>query len=622
MVKVELKSNILHKKNQSFEIGKYVALIGENGSGKSSILQGVFEGQLSGEILSSWKLVCFSSGHNERYSRVFSNYLKKSRKLNSGFSLSSFYYDKSWAPLLIFLASVLDKSGKVRELLRALKLVEEEQTVKGGEDKDDISTSLSFGFRVDRPYVNKVAEALKKEELGEIDTIRNTPYFRTLSSFIENTIDSNYEFEDIISNRDITIKSENIFNVSFESPIQDQADSNRISENPVVAFFTQAIDSNNPITKTSLKLNFIDGVSLNDISDGEYQLLFVYSLFDLFDSENTIFLFDEADSHLHYKNIGKLWDRVINAKGRSLVTTHQLDSISEIGAENILVVSQGRVLPCSERRELQERLEQISNINKTALKTYSLYERIVLMDNENDWQIFIRLVKKKLGEERYDGVDSFLKKFCCVSVESGWDSHTSSFAAKKLKWLESFTSYLDGASYKAKSVYLICDRDNLPLASINTDSLELKGTKSLLTPIARDAKFKSSILVWRRREIKHYLLSYTALASHNALKKINNDSLGLACHLHLGMNGDYQCQVDEESGNKAPIASRHFEESSCFNEGLAQLSSERVKQVLRPIIENDKGLDIERLQAYIDLIPADEISEDITNMYNFITGKL
>ena len=34
------------------------------------------------------------------------------------------------------------------------------------------------------------------------------------------------------------------------------------------------------------------------------------------------------------------------------------------------------------------------------------------------------------------------------------------------------------------------------------------------------------------------------------------------------------------------------------------------------------GLDTDKLQAYIDLIPPAEISEDITNMYNFIIGKL
>jgi hypothetical protein len=51
---------------------------------------------------------------------------------------------------------------------------------------DDISSKLSCGFRIDRPYVNKVAAALKQEETGATDTIRSTPFFRSLSSFIEN----------------------------------------------------------------------------------------------------------------------------------------------------------------------------------------------------------------------------------------------------------------------------------------------------------------------------------------------------------------------------------------------------------------------------------------------------
>lgn len=110
---------------------------------------------------------------------------------------------------------------------------------------------------------------------------------------------------------------------------------------------------------------------------------------------------------------------------------------------------------------------------------------------------------------------------------------------------------------------------------------------------------------------------------HQLLKKINNDSLGLACHLHENMNGDYQCLVDDKTGNKAPVATQHFGEDLEFNEGLGQLASSKVKNILDPLINTDgNGLDLVKLQAYIDLIPPAEISEDITNMYNFIIGKL
>ena len=56
------------------------------------------------------------------------------------------------------------------------------------------------------------------------------------------------------------------------------------------------------------------------------------------------------------------------------------------------------------------------------------------------------------------------------------------------------------------------------------------------------------------------------------------------------------------------------------NDDIRRLNA---KSVIDPLINTDGvGLDTERLQAYIDLIPKEEISEDITNMYNFIIGKL
>jgi hypothetical protein len=49
----------------------------------------------------------------------------------------------------------------------------------------------------------------------------------------------------------------------------------------------------------------------------------------------------------------------------------------------------------------------------------------------------------------------------------------------------------------------------------------------------------------------------------------------------------------------------------------------KVKDVIDPLInEEGVGLCMEKLQAYIDLIPSDEISEDIENMYNYIVSKI
>ena len=56
------------------------------------------------------------------------------------------------------------------------------------------------------------------------------------------------------------------------------------------------------------------------------------------------------------------------------------------------------------------------------------------------------------------------------------------------------------------------------------------------------------------------------------------------------------------------------------NDDIRRLNA---KSVIDPLINTEGiGLDTDKLQAYIDLIPPAEISEDITNMYNFIIGKL
>lgn len=55
------------------------------------------------------------------------------------------------------------------------------------------------------------------------------------------------------------------------------------------------------------------------------------------------------------------------------------------------------------------------------------------------------------------------------------------------------------------------------------------------------------------------------------------------------------------------------------NEGIRRLA---VKKTINPLINGADGQCTVKLENYIDLIPPEEISEDIENMYNFIVSKL
>ena len=270
-----------------------------NGSGKSSILKSIFDEKLKpgSTYYQDYKIVCFSSGQNESYSDRFARYLNTERKDKRALSLDCFYYDKSLAKLLIFLSTTGNENGLVRKFL-----VQNNYVIENEYD-EDLTTKISFSVKVDKAYTDLVKQAYDKEAKGDDNVITNKAYHQTLNNFINSLVDESYDFSEPLDLIPIKLTQEKLSKVSFESEEQTPFDSK-------IMFFTQAADNDYFIVKNSFDIEFVcvnkaegedEKLRLEDLSDGEYQLLFLYALIDLFDKSNTLFLFDEADSHLHYK---------------------------------------------------------------------------------------------------------------------------------------------------------------------------------------------------------------------------------------------------------------------------------------------------------------------------------
>ncbi|HAV1358628.1 AAA family ATPase [Vibrio parahaemolyticus] len=658
-MELTLAPNLLYDQPQTLHINKVATLIGENGSGKSSILQSVFEERLNKRAHHHLNVVCFSSGQNENYSEKFGIYLKRERKAGRGLGLECLYFDKPWSKLLIFLATATKRSGKVRSFLRERGYVTE-STLEG----DDQTTCLKCAFKIDKNYVNRVQDALKREENGEVNTLRNTPYFRSLDSFISTFHSRDYEFEQPLRKRTIEIPAIRLIDVSFDYPRQPQAgeegieagEANNQAQNtafdPEVSFFTQAADNDYFIDKKGYKLVFKGGIELDQLSDGEYQLLFLYALIDLFDSPNTLFLLDEADSHLHFKNVERLWEILKKINGYVLTTSHLLDSISQLEINDINVVSKSVVSPAANNIELNDRLKALSSISQIKFKECSLYKIVVLVDHENDWDIFKLLVLRKLSTNAFDReqiIDSF-KSILPVRLNSGWNSHSESFAEKKMKWVSTYATFVANQPVQTTNVILICDRDSLPYQDIGTDkcSLAVQGVDPNKYQINNSA-FDTTVLAWQRREIKHYLLSYSAM-NKSDVDMLNTIYFGEASCLRDGQNGDYK--ITMEDGLCSLLSEKELSKSEqkqmnpellhefkkvygddvkpfklvpSFNESLATLDSSLVKKLVSSYIENTeapKGFNLVLATQYIEKMKPAEISEDITKMYQFIKEKL
>ncbi|WP_335908971.1 MULTISPECIES: AAA family ATPase [Shewanella] len=598
-MELTLAPNPLHDQRQTLHINKVATLIGENGSGKSSILQSVFEERLNKRAHHHLNVVCFSSGQNENYSEKFGIYLKRERQAGRGLGLECLYFDKPWSKLLIFLATATKRSGKVRSFLR-----ERDYVTESAFEGDDQTTYLKCAFKIDKNYVNRVQDALRREENGEVDTLRNTPYFRSLDSFISSFLSNDYEFEQPLRKRTIEIPASRLINVSFDYPRQAQAgeegieagEANAQAQNtafdPEVSFFTQAADNDYFIDKQGYKLVFKDEIELDQLSDGEYQLLFLYALIDLFDAPNTLFLFDEADSHLHYKNVEKLWSLLHSIQGHAITTTHLLDSISakENRIEHLKVVEHGRINEDNKIKQLVSRLSVLSRAKSVEFEVCGKLPNIALLDDYNDWVIFTKLASRVgLDVNRLAAVHAMKKS-------SSYTTANETFGKGKIDWLHGLSKI--ESPLVTTQIFLICDRDEAALDWNAANGVQVNGQvyRELLNAIQwpRGTNVSPYLLAWKRREIKNYLLSHTALSHHNVLAAINNPDIAQRNHLQPNNPGD--------------------------NDDIRRLNA---KDVIDPLINTEGvGLDIEKLQAYIDLIPPAEISEDITNMYNFIIGKL
>jgi hypothetical protein len=195
-------------------------------------------------------------------------------------------------------------------------------------------------------------------------------------------------------------------------------------------------------------------------------------------------------------------------------------------------------------------------------------------------------------------MESVFSRFVAIKCPSGFEGETGEeFAYKKSCWLNNFTEYLAGHNHATKNIFLICDRDELPLKNIGTGKCDLLVTGSNFGVKKINESLKSHVLSWKRREVKHYLLSYTALG-----EKVNiiNGRLAEGNQLSKRDAGDYDISGE-------------------YNIQLSQITSETVKNVVKDYIDvEDQGFCIEKAQAYINTIHEDEISEDIANMYNYL----
>lgn len=577
-MKLKIKSNKLYNKKQEIQIPNHLlTLIGENGCGKSSILEAIFEKYLNSE---KYRTIGFSSGQNELFTQLFNKHKAENKRYlhtEEDRYIESFYFNYDWVRVLIFFATILKPNGNVRKYLVSRGYVQLDVM------KDDLSSKLIFPFRVRKYYPIKISKEIEMESSSYFDKdvklFRKSHFHDTLSKIIS-TFKIKYDIEDGESGplvkRKLTLNNDSTFRIFTDKDI------NRIFT--FWALATYGYQRN--VDLQDCKLYFNNNIELRSLSDGEYQILSIYAMIDLFDNENTVFLLDEIDSHLYYENLSRLWKILqTKVKGKIITTTHISESILKNDFDNIRLVKRGKIELELTLRDLAKRLASVVGNTKYEYQLATRIKNIVLIDHEDDWVIFKKLAQKKIKEN----VNEVFKQIIPLQRTSGFNNNDDLFGKWKLLFVKDFKDKLNGAVIETKRFFLICDRDKLSKSSID---------KELQVRIHNDFKevkkfngVSTHLLSWNRLEIENYLLSITMLENKGKLQDLKDKFP----HLVLTKKNNL--------------------------DNIADIEEYDAKGLLHPLYK-ESGFEESALDELISLIPKKEISEDIVKMYNYLKNKI
>jgi ABC-type multidrug transport system ATPase subunit len=577
---------IQNEQNINFSDRNICTLIGENGSGKSTILESIFNKYIEED---DKKVICFTSGQNELFYSIFDKHKQQSNKFKPDENniINSFYFDYWWVRFLVFFAVTIKRNGKVKQYF--------------DEKNYDLSSlSIDFKFRVRKPYINQIKNELQRESNGEfaIESKRRTIHYNLLLKLINKKINVDYDFDEINNN---IVKRTLSLNITEARNIFGN------EANKIFTFLSHATMgwlSNIDIESCGLYLQQnVEELEFEQLSDGEYQLLSIYALIDLFDSENTIFLFDEIDSHLHFNNINKLWDILKSINGKVITTTHISESILNNDFNSISYIEKGKIVNDLVPKKILEKISNVVNQEKFIYQICSKLENIVLIDDESDWEIFKELAKIKIGEEAI----ILLKDIVAIKETSSYNSDFQLFGNEKIEFTKNIKAYSLANTINLKNIFMICDLDEYAVSNIGLNH-QCIVTDKLKPSINEIQKFNNNqtssyLLSWKRREILHYMISCSMLKEYNKIKELKKIANYITEKKFINKNFD-----DDSNIKTAPKSKVKF---------IKQLMSKENGDV-----DADNWTDYDKLKQIISKIPANEISEDIVKMYEFIKSKV
>lgn len=160
-----------------------------------------------------------------------------------------------------------------------------------------------------------------------------------------------------------------------------------------------------------IHIAFTNGLTLESLSEGEKKLILIKAVLEFVADENSLLLLDEPDANIHEERKRKLYDLLRNTDNRDVVMTTHSPIIAKMASKNELIYLESK----------QDKVEQIETekldlIKKLASNEWNIMEAGVFLNSEKSLVLFegksdVFFVKRaiellKEDEPKYKSIDA------------------------------------------------------------------------------------------------------------------------------------------------------------------------------------------------------------------------
>lgn len=159
----------------------------------------------------------------------------------------------------------------------------------------------------------------------------------------------------------------------------------------------------------NIQINF-NGINVKSLSEGEKKMLLIKCIMDILGNENSLFLFDEPDAHLHIsrkKEIKNYFDKKDNF---SVLTTHSPALLHSLKEQNVRILNNAvdglEVIPAEKVKSIEILSEGAFTLMDATL-AFATTKDILLVEGTNDYKYFTKAIEvlKRTKTPRYDNLD-------------------------------------------------------------------------------------------------------------------------------------------------------------------------------------------------------------------------